>query len=103
MGVSGHRAAAEILSYPSGWEGALRDGHSHQPHHVTVQVDTASVLPMPQNPPAEVWEGSWDPCEQPQDPMPADMAAGLGQGGGEVAVTGGGFSIALNRPLRLLC
>lgn len=55
VGVSGHRAAAEILSYPSGWEGALRDGHSHQPHHVTVQVDTASVLPMPQNPPAEVW------------------------------------------------
>lgn len=35
--------------------------------------------------------------------MPADIAAGLGQGGGEVAVTEGGFSIAPNRPLQLLC
>lgn len=52
--VSGCRAAAGAPSYPSGWQGALRDRHGHQPHHVTAQVGTGSVLSMPQNLPAEV-------------------------------------------------
>lgn len=53
--VSGCRVAAETLSYPSRWQGALRDGHGQQLHHVTVQMGTGSVLPMPQKLPAEVW------------------------------------------------